>query len=119
MRARARGSRGFAAAIMALKITCPHCGNPLRLEEPYPLPGTERQCSCGRTLSISYPMGLMDALRRKGGRFAEEAPTSAGPVAPPREAAAPRWESTPRAEPTAKLPRPERTAAEQIGRAHV
>lgn len=65
---------------MALKISCPHCGSPTRLEEPYPLPGSERQCGCGRTLSITYPVGLIDALRRKGARFAGEgeAPASAG-----------------------------------------
>jgi penicillin-binding protein 1A len=57
---------------MALKITCPHCGNPIRLEEPYPLPGTERQCSCGRALMITYPMGRMETLRREGKRFADE-----------------------------------------------
>ena len=53
---------------MALKITCPHCGSPLRLQEPYPLPGAERQCTCGRTLSITYPVGMMDALRKRGAR---------------------------------------------------
>ena len=41
---------------MALKITCPHCGTVRRLDQPYPLPGTELQCNgCGRGLAISYP----------------------------------------------------------------
>ena len=57
---------------MALKITCPHCRRPIRLEEPYPLPGAERQCACGRALAITYPMGMMEHLRQRGARFAEE-----------------------------------------------
>lgn len=72
---------------MALKITCPHCGRPIRLEEPYPLPGAERQCACGRTLAITYPMGMMELLKRRGGRFAEEAEAPARPPEPPVPAA--------------------------------
>lgn len=88
---------------MALKITCPHCNNPIRLEEPYPLPGTERQCGCGRALSITYPMGLMDDLRRRGVRFASEEPEAPTPRPAPR---APVLLNAPPAgpDPTARLP---------------
>jgi penicillin-binding protein 1A len=68
---------------MALKITCPHCGRKHELDEPYPLPGTERQCACGRTLSISYPMGMMEKLRSGGKRFAAEAGADRVPAPAP------------------------------------
>jgi penicillin-binding protein 1A len=108
---------------MALKITCPHCGNPIRLEEPYPLPGSERQCGCGRALMITYPMGRMETLRREGRRFASEEPELPAARPPPRTAAAipaaPLGYSDPN--PTPKLPprpaagatRPPMTAAER------
>lgn len=54
---------------MALQITCPHCRNPNRVGEPYPLPGTERQCVCGRALAIGYAPGMMDYLRSRGAKF--------------------------------------------------
>ncbi|MBM4368118.1 MAG: hypothetical protein FJ102_18045, partial [Deltaproteobacteria bacterium] len=54
---------------MALKITCPHCNHPVRIEEPYPLPGAERQCTCGKPLVISYRPGTMEFLRSRGARF--------------------------------------------------
>ena len=62
---------------MALKITCPHCSHPHRLSQPYPVPGTELQCQCGRVLSVSYPKGMMDRLRTKGVDFVD--PTASGP----------------------------------------
>ncbi len=63
---------------MALSVTCPHCGEKTRLGEPYPLPGCERQCACGRPLVISYPVGMMQLLRERGARFDEEGePSSA------------------------------------------
>lgn len=110
---------------MALKITCPHCGNPLRLEEPYPLPGTERQCACGRALSITYPMGMMELLRGRGARFATDededegdgatvvVPTPAPPAASPASGnpsptvpLPPRAASPPPPPPTARTVRP-------------
>ncbi len=54
---------------MALRITCPHCGDKHRLAEPFPKPGSELHCACGHTLAISYPPGLTDDLRRRGKRF--------------------------------------------------
>jgi len=66
---------------MALKITCPHCGHPHRIGSPYPVPGTELQCQCGRVLSISYPKGMMDRLRERGETFSDPA---AAPTKPPR-----------------------------------
>ena len=70
---------------MALKISCPHCGNPHRLREPYPDPGCEVQCeSCGATLAITYPVGLVDRLRAKGARFQSDPEPAADPAPTPR-----------------------------------
>jgi penicillin-binding protein 1A len=89
---------------MKLKITCPHCNNPISLEEPFPLPGMEQQCACGRALAISYPMGMMEALRRKGAHFlAEDPPSGDRRVQVPRTTGAP---PTRAPEPTAQLARP-------------
>ncbi len=84
---------------MALKITCPHCRAPRRLESPYPPPGTELQClQCGHPLAISYPPGMVERLRTRGERFADEVPP------PPRvQATVPR---TAAAAPPADGPRP-------------
>ncbi|MEC7240015.1 MAG: PBP1A family penicillin-binding protein [Myxococcota bacterium] len=54
---------------MALKITCPYCSRRHELTEPYPLPGSDLHCWCGAALSISYPAGLMERLRKRGIRF--------------------------------------------------
>ena len=54
---------------MALRITCPYCSRKHELAEPYPLPGSDLHCWCGAALSISYPAGLMDRLRKRGIRF--------------------------------------------------
>ncbi len=72
---------------MALKITCPHCGTPRRLHNPYPLPGSEVHCrSCGRVLSISYPPGMVEKLRDHGAIFVEPVgPQSAHVVASPQD----------------------------------
>jgi penicillin-binding protein 1A len=68
------------------------------MEEPYPLPGSERMCTCGRALAISYPMGLVDALRRKGSRFeGDDGPSTsniASVRAPPGVPSPPRLERT-------------------------
>ena len=56
----------YVPRAMALKITCPHCGRKHPLDEPFPLPGSERQCDCGRTLSITYPVGMIEKLRTTG-----------------------------------------------------
>ncbi|MFZ5476288.1 MAG: penicillin-binding protein 1A [Myxococcota bacterium] len=82
---------------MALTITCPHCGRKIVLDEPYPLPGTERQCQCGRALSITYPMGMMVDLRGRGAKFAaeDEDPPAPAPVSElPPEPAGPVAEGT-------------------------
>lgn len=95
---------------MALSVTCPHCGQKTRLGEPYPLPGSERQCACGRPLVISYPVGMMQLLRQRGAQFEDEVESPDGvarvavgrPGAPgPRPASSP----PPRAEPTPAAPR--------------
>lgn len=80
---------------MALKITCPHCGHPMRLVEPYPLPGTERQCACGRALAITYPVGLMDTLRGRGVRFEGDDDAPRRPALPPAAPPPPPPEPTP------------------------
>jgi penicillin-binding protein 1A len=60
---------------MALRITCPYCSRKHELAEPYPLPGSDLHCWCGAGLSISYPAGLMERLRKRGIRFQDD-PTS-------------------------------------------
>jgi len=66
---------------MPLKLTCPSCGDPTRVAEPYPLPGAEIMCThCGTAMSVSYPPGVMKQLRDRGKRFAEDQP----PTPPPR-----------------------------------
>ena len=57
---------------MALRITCPYCSRKHELAEPYPLPGSDLHCWCGAGLSISYPAGLMDRLRKRGIRFQDD-----------------------------------------------
>ena len=93
---------------MALKITCPHCGRPLRLEEPYPLPGAERQCACGRALSISYPVGLIDTMRKKGAAFEGDLAAPPAPVPRAPSPQAPRTPEAPKASRAPEAPRPER-----------
>ena len=67
---------------MALSVTCPHCATKTRLGEPYPLPGTERQCACGRPLLVSYPVGMMELLRGRGARFADDPVPAAARATP-------------------------------------
>ena len=58
---------------MPLRLTCPHCGNPQRLDEPFPLPGTNIQCeACGATLAVTYPDGVIEKLRERGKAFQSE-----------------------------------------------
>jgi penicillin-binding protein 1A len=75
---------------MPLKLTCPSCGHPNRITEPYPMPGAEVMCQgCGIGMSVSYPTCVMKQLRDRGKRFVEEAPstpirpTRPGPATPP------------------------------------
>ncbi len=93
--------RAMCAAAMALKITCPHCGRKHPLEEPFPLPGSERQCECGRTLSITYPLGMIEKLRGGGKAFA---PDPDDKRATPTPRAETRPAPAPSPEPTAALP---------------
>jgi penicillin-binding protein 1A len=87
---------------MALKITCPHCSAPRRLDQPYPLPGSEVQClECGHPLSISYPSGMVDRLRARGIRFVDDAePMPVAPVPAPAPRPAPPVPRPPIAPPT-------------------
>jgi membrane carboxypeptidase/penicillin-binding protein len=98
---------------MALKITCPHCSRLHRLSQPYPVPGTELQCQCGRVLSVSYPRGMMDRLRDKGSAFVD--PTAMGPhsieppagTIPPQVKPGPTWGPTaPSAAPKIEMRKP-------------
>ena len=59
---------------MALRISCPHCGHPHRLQQPYPLQGSEITCQCGHRLAITYPAGLVERLKGKGVLFGEGSP---------------------------------------------
>ncbi|MFM2248119.1 MAG: hypothetical protein RL071_4194, partial [Pseudomonadota bacterium] len=69
---------------MALKIKCPHCQTPRRLEQPYPLPGAELHClHCGHTLAITYPPGMVERLAERGVAFDDPGrPRSSTPSAP-------------------------------------
>ena len=58
---------------MPLKLTCPHCGHPAKLVEPFPLPGAQVQCEgCGAGLAVSYPDGVVDRLKTRGRIFQSE-----------------------------------------------
>lgn len=87
---------------MPLKLTCPTCGNPTRVSEPYPLPGAEVQCTgCGLPMSVSYPEGVMDKLKARGKRFVDEAALRPLPVSSvPRPQAPPPAHDPPSAPPT-------------------
>ena len=79
---------------MPLKLTCPHCGHPARLTEPYPLPGSRLQCAgCGSGLAVTYPDGVVDQLRSRGRMFQSEdqaaTPRAAQRSRPTPKAAAP------------------------------
>lgn len=61
---------------MPLKMTCPNCGTPTRVAEPYPMPGAEIQCvGCATAMSVTYPDGVIDILRGRGKRFADDPPS--------------------------------------------
>lgn len=65
---------------MPVKITCPHCGSKNALDEPFPLPGSQIQCAdCAARLAISYPNGVMEALKARGKRFQEEVAAAPAP----------------------------------------
>ena len=57
---------------MPLKITCPQCGEVQHLSAPYPLPGTEIHCACGRVLVLSFPADLMARMNVSGARFQDD-----------------------------------------------
>ncbi len=75
---------------MPLKLTCPHCGHPARLNEPYPLPGVRLQCEgCASGLTVSYPDGVVEQLKARGRMFLSEEAAVAQNTRPPRAAAPP------------------------------
>ncbi|MCB9793231.1 MAG: hypothetical protein H6741_10935 [Alphaproteobacteria bacterium] len=57
---------------MALKITCPSCGRVHRLRNPYPPPGSELQCHCGRVLALSFSPQAMARIRARGETFLDQ-----------------------------------------------
>ncbi len=60
---------------MPIKLVCPSCGSAVPLAEPLPLPGARAMCpSCASSLAVSYPSGVMEALRARGKRFQEATP---------------------------------------------
>ncbi len=84
---------------MPIKITCPHCSHVHRFSQPYPLPGSEVQCSCGRVLVISFPPDMMARLGANGASFSDPLAPAADrepgpyqpaptPALPPKRAAA-------------------------------
>ena len=82
---------------MPIKITCPHCEHVHRFSQPYPVPGSEVQCGCGRVLVISFPADMMSKLEADGLRFAD--PHATRGTGAPYEPA-----------PTPALTKPSRTA---------
>ncbi len=63
---------------MPLKLTCPRCSSGVSLREPFPLPGDAVSCTrCGANLAVTYPPGVIDALRARGKRFAHAEPRPA------------------------------------------
>jgi hypothetical protein len=83
---------------MPIKITCPHCSHAHLFSQPYPLPGSEVQCDCGRVLVISFPPDMMSRLEAGGAIFTDtDGPRDAGapyqpaptPALPPRRHPAP------------------------------
>jgi penicillin-binding protein 1A len=69
---------------MPIKTTCTHCHSSVPLSEPLPLPGESIQCGeCGASMIVSYPEGILEALKGKGKQFAAERPTA--PLSTPRE----------------------------------
>ncbi len=66
---------------MPLKLTCPKCGSPNRVGEPYPMPGDTVQCTnCAAPMLVSYPKGVIDKLRERGKTFAGDASKPPTPV---------------------------------------
>jgi len=60
---------------MPIKLVCPTCAAAVPLREPLPVPGARAQCpACASSLAVTYPDGVMEALRQRGKRFAEEPP---------------------------------------------
>jgi len=70
---------------MPIKLTCPHCGSVHRIASPYPMPGAELHCDCGRVLVVTFPPDLMARMRRGGARFQE--PVAEAPGAAPYQPA--------------------------------
>ncbi|MBW2256919.1 MAG: hypothetical protein JRI25_20320, partial [Deltaproteobacteria bacterium] len=110
---------------MPLRLTCPHCGNPQRLDEPFPLPGTEIQCAaCGAGLAVTYPDGVIEKLRERGKVFQSEesARQDAGSraaalspkakVPPPPSQKPLSWKAA--GTPAPKVPSPEEAAPTQV-----
>ena len=63
---------------MPIKITCPHCGHAHRFASPYPLPGSEVQCTCGSVLVVSFPPDMMAKLEARGAIFTDTLDPDAG-----------------------------------------
>jgi len=75
---------------MPIKITCPNCSLVHRFTQPYPLPGSEVQCGCGRVLVISFPANMMSRLASNGASFSDPlAPTDASDTTPYQPAPTP------------------------------
>lgn len=77
---------------MPIKLTCPHCAAEHRFGSPYPVPGAEVQCGCGRVLVVSYPPDVMRSIHASGARLSDPVPPDDPQAAPYRPA------------PTARIP---------------
>ena len=93
---------------MPLRLSCPHCGNGIRLSEPYPMPGDQLQCpACAEGMAVSYPQGVVERLRERGKLFTPGAKADDSPrraAAPSRPAAPPPPRPAPRSELLTDIP---------------
>jgi len=68
---------------MPVKLVCPSCSSAVPLNEPLPLPGARAQCPmCASSLAVSYPSGVMEALKARGKRFQDVAPRAVQAIRP-------------------------------------
>lgn len=68
------------------------------------MPGTELKCTCGLTIAITFPPGMMARLRAEGACFVEDVPPGERPPSVPVEAV----DDPPRGSPSRSVP-PART----------
>lgn len=74
---------------MALKLTCPSCGQKIPITEPLPLAGDQVMCGCGNALLVTWPPDVLQKLNARGMRFRAAAQKTAPVLFDDSEAPAP------------------------------